>query len=379
MLDFELTEEQRAVRDMVREFARTELAPGATERDRAGAFPEREVARAAELGLCGMVVPEEWGGSPLDAVSYCLVLEEVARECASTAVTLSVTNSVCAQPIARFGTDDQKDRYLRRLARGEWLGGFMLTESGSGSDAKAMRTRAVRDGDAWVLNGSKAWVTNAGVARVYVAFARTGEAPGAISAFILEADTPGLSIARMEDKMGLRASKTAAFSLEDVRLPASALLGREGEGMKVALGSLDRGRLGIAAQALGMGEGARAEAVRWAKERVAFGRPIAELQAIQWILADMHVRLEAGRALLYSAAAAAAAGRLTPQRASMAKLTCSEGAQWVCDRAVQVFGGNGYSREYKVERLHRDVRVTTIYEGTSQIQQLVIARALLES
>ena len=377
-MDFELSEDHRAIRDMAREFARGEIAPGVLERDRLGEFPHDVVRRAGELGFCGMAVPEEWGGSALDPLAYCLVLQEIARECPSTAVTLSVTNSVCSQPIARFGTDEQKERWLRRLATGEWLGGFMLTEPGSGSDAKAMRTRARREGDEWVLDGEKAWVTNAGVASVFVAFARTGDAPGAISAFILAADAPGLCIARMEDKMGLRASKTAAYSLQGVRVPAGSLLGKEGEGMKVALGSLDRGRLGIAAQALGMAEGSFADAVRYARERRAFGSPIADFQAIQWMLADCHVRLEASRALLYRAASMSEQGRLSPMHASMAKLACTENAQWICDRAVQIHGGVGYSREYKVERMHRDVRVTTIYEGTSQIQQLVIARELLK-
>jgi alkylation response protein AidB-like acyl-CoA dehydrogenase len=376
-VEFDFDEDQLAVRDMVRDFARNEIAPGAVERDRTGEFPADVVRRAGELGLCGMVVPEEWGGSGLDPVSYVLALEEVARECASTAVTLSVTNSVCAQPIHRFGVDAQRERWLRRLAEGRILGGFMLTEPGSGSDSKAMKTRAVRDGADWVLNGSKAWVTNAGVASVFVVLARTGDGPTDVTAFVVEAETPGLEIARFEDKMGLRASKTAAYTFTDVRVPGHNLLGREGEGMKVALGSLDRGRLGIAAQAVGMASASFDEAASYAKARQAFGRPIADLQAIQWMLADMHVRLEASRALLYRAASWSAAGRLPPHVAAMAKLACTENAQWVCDRAVQVHGGLGYSRELKVERMHRDVRVTTIYEGTSQIQQLVIARELL--
>jgi hypothetical protein len=375
-VDWRLGEEQLAVRDMVRQFARDEIAPGVVERDREGAFPSEVLRRAGELGLCGMVVPEEWGGSGLDPVSYCLALEEVARECPSTAVTLSVTNSVCAQPIHRFGTDEQRRRYLRRLATGEWLGGFMLTEPGSGSDSKAMLTRAVRHGDHWVLNGQKAWVTNAGVGMVFVVMARTGDGPSDITAFLVEAGAPGLEILRMEDKMGLRSSKTAAYGFTDVRVPEECVLGGVGNGMKVALGSLDRGRLGIAAQALGMAMASMEESARHARDRRAFGRPIGEFQAIQWMLADMHVRLEASRALLWRAAALSAAGRLPPHVASMAKLTCTEYAVWVCDRAVQVHGGVGYSREYKVERMHRDVRVTTIYEGTSQIQRLVIGRAI---
>ena len=376
-MDFELTEDQQAIRELARDFARNEIAPGVLERDREGAFPTELIAAAGELGFCGMTIPEEHGGSELDPLSYCLVLEELARECPSTSVTLSVTNSVCAQPIARFGNDEQKARYLPRLASGEWIGGFMLTEPDSGSDAKAMRTRAVRDGDDWVLDGSKAWVTNAQVGKVFVVMARTAD--DEISAFLVEDGTPGLSIERMEDKMGLRSSKTAMYSFEGVRVPHSAMLGAQGEGMKVALGSLDRGRLGIASQGLGMGCAALEEAARYARDRRAFGRPIGDFQAIQWMLADMHVELEAARLLLYRAAHLSSQGRLDPATASMAKLACTESAKRACDAAVQVHGGNGYSREYKVERLHRDVRVTTIYEGTSQIQKLVIGRSLLRS
>ncbi|MEM7249705.1 MAG: acyl-CoA dehydrogenase family protein [Acidobacteriota bacterium] len=376
-LDFGFDEDQLAVRELAREFAENEIAPGVLERDAEGRFPTEVLEQAAELGFCGMVVPEEWGGSGLDPISYCLVLEEIARVCPSTAVTLSVTNSVCAQPIHRFGNDDQRERFLRRLASGECLGGFMLTEPGSGSDAKAMVSTAKRDGDDWILDGTKAWVTNAGAAEVYVVMARSGEGPKDITSFIVEASAPGLSIARYEDKMGLRASKTAMITLDGVRVPDDQRLGEVGQGMKVALGSLDRGRLGISAQAVGMAEGALEASASYAKERKAFGRPIGDYQAIQWMLADMRLRQEASRVLLHAAAADSAAGRLAPERASMAKLTCTENAKWICDQAVQVHGGNGYSREYLVERMHRDVRVTTIYEGSSQIQQLVIGRSLL--
>lgn len=376
-MDFSLNDEQVTLRDMVREFARQEIAPGAAERDRLGEFPHEVLAKAGELGLCGMVVPEEWGGSGLDPVAYCVAIEEIARECPSTAVTLAVTNSVCGQPILRFGTDEQKERFLRPLAEGRILGGFMLTEPGSGSDAKAMTTRAERRGDRFVLNGTKAWVTNAVVGKVFVVMARTGEAPGDVTAFLVPSDAKGLEVARLEDKMGLRASKTAMYAFTDVEIPEELVLGGVGNGMKVALGSLDRGRLGIGAQALGMAMASMGEAARYARERKAFGKPIGELQAIQWMLADMHAKTEAARLLLWRAAAASAAGRLPSHWSAMAKLYCTEAASFVCDRAVQVFGGNGYSREYKVERMYRDVRVTTIYEGTSQVQQLVVARALL--
>lgn len=376
-MDLRLTEDQLAVRDMVRDFARQEIAPGVLERDAAGEFPAAVVRKAGELGLCGMAVPEDWGGSGLDPVSYVLALEEIAAVCPSTAVTLSVTNSVCAQPIHRFGTDAQRERFLRPLASGECIGGFMLSEPGSGSDAKAMTTRAVQDGDSWVLNGTKAWVTNGEVGRVFVVFARTGDAPKDVTAFVVPADTPGLEVSRIEDKMGLRASKTALYTLTDVRLPADAVLGEVGKGLQVAFGSLDRGRLGIAGQALGMARSSLEASASYAKERTAFGQSLGAFQAIQWMLADMSVRLEASRMLLYRAAALAAGGRLTPSAAAMAKLSCTENAVWICDAAVQVHGGNGYSREFVVERMYRDVRVTTIYEGTSQIQRLVIARELL--
>lgn len=376
-MDFRLTEDQEAIRTMVADFAAEQIAPGVLERDLSGEFPRDVLRQAGELGLCGMVVPEEWGGSELDPVSYCLVLEEIARVCPSTAVTLSVTNSVCAQPIARFGTDAQKDRWLRALASGEALGGFMLSEPGSGSDAKAMTTRAVRDGDEWVLDGTKAWVTNGGEAAVYVAFARTGEGPKDVTAFLVPGDAPGLVLSRLEDKMGLRASKTALYLLEGVRVPADAVLGEVDRGLKVAFGSLDRGRLGIAAQACGMARASMEAAASHAKDRKAFGVPIAHFQAIQWKLADMHVRLEAGRVLLHAAADASGRGTLQPAQSAMAKLTCTENAKWICDAAVQVLGGSGYVRESVVERMHRDVRVTTIYEGTSEIQRLVIARDLL--
>jgi alkylation response protein AidB-like acyl-CoA dehydrogenase len=376
-MDFRLTEDQVAIRDMVSDFARNEIAPGVLERDRAGEFPAEVIQKAGELGLCGMVVPEEWGGSGLEPVSYCLALEEIARVCPSTAVTLSVTNSVCAQPIHRFGTDAQRERWLRPLATGEWIGGFMLSEPGSGSDAKALATAARREGDAWVLNGTKAWVTNGGVARVFIVFARTGEGPKDITAFVVPADSPGLDLSRLEDKMGLRASKTALYTLTDVRLPDDHVLGEVNLGLRVALGSLDRGRLGISAQAVGMAQASLDASASYAKERRAFGQPIGGFQAIQWMLADMAVRLEASRVLLYRAASASARGALPSHVAAMAKVTCTESAQWICDRAVQIHGGNGYSREYVVERMHRDVRVTTIYEGTSEIQRLVIARSLL--
>lgn len=380
-MDFQPTEEQAAIRDMAREFARNEIAPGVLERDRSGEFPHEVLRRAGELGFCGMAVPEEWGGTGLDAISYCLVLQEIARECPSTAVTLSVTNSVCAQPIARFGTDAQKERWLRKLASGEWLGGFMLTEPGSGSDAKAMRTRARRDGDDWILDGTKAWVTSGTHAGVIIAMVRT-DTPEArrgskgISAFILTPDLPGLKVGKKEDKMGMRASPTVQLTFEGMRVPGDRMLGAEGMGFIYAMRSLEHGRLGIAAQAIGIARAAFEAARAYATERKQFGRPIAEFQGIQFKLADMATRIVAARALLHTTAAAKDRGLAVPGEVSMCKLFASEMAMWVTTQAIQVFGGYGYVKEYPVEKYFRDAKVTEIYEGTSEVQRIIIGRAV---
>ena len=379
MMDFALREEQRMVRDMVREFAEGELAPGVAARERRDEFPREPLRRAAELGLFGMTIPEEWGGAGLDHVSAALAIEEIACVCPSTSVTLSVTNSVCAWPIWKFGSPAVRKRLLPPLARGEKLGAFMLTEPGAGSDSANQKTRAVRTGDAYELTGTKAWVTNAGAADVYVTIAATDPSRGAkgISAFVVEAGTPGISIAKVEDKMGLRSSLTAQVVLDSVRVPAECRLGEEGQGMAVALESLSGGRTGIAAQAVGIARGAQEEAIRYARERHAFGKPIAEFQAIQWMLADSHVGIEAARALTLRAADLRDRGLPYATASSMAKLFAAEIANRVAAAAVQIHGGYGYSREYRVERLYRDARVLTIYEGTSQIQRMIIARSLL--
>jgi butyryl-CoA dehydrogenase len=392
-MDFSLTSDQLLIRDTVRQFMETEMRPILREYDRAEKFPVDEVRRLGELGCCGMLIPEEFGGTATDTVTYALMLEEVARVDASTAVTLSVTNSVAAAPILKHGSDAQKKKYLPRLARGEILGAFCLTEPQAGSDAAGIQARAVRDGDSYVLNGTKSWVTNGGFSGVYVVFAKTDPAAGArgVTAFLVEPSAPGFRISRYEDKMGLRLSRSAEIVFEDCRIPAQNILGAEGQGLKVAFGALDGGRVGIAAQSVGLAQGAMEAAARYAKQRRAFGHPIADYQAIQWMLADMATEIEAARALTHYAAflrdvesreqgAAADSGRsrVGPQ-AARAKLYASEMANRVCYRAVQIHGSVGYSRETDVERYYRDARVLTIYEGTSEMQRTVIARDLLRA
>ena len=392
-MDFSLTSDQLLIRDTVRQFMETEMRPILREYDRAEKFPADEVRRLGELGCCGMLIPEEYGGTATDTVSYALMLEEVARVDASTAVTLSVTNSVAAAPILKHGSDAQKKKYLPRLARGEILGAFCLTEPQAGSDAAGIQARAVRDGDSYVLNGTKSWVTNGGFSGVYVVFAKTDPAAGArgITTFLVEPSAPGFRISRYEDKMGLRLSRSAEIVFDDCRVPAQNILGAEGQGLKVAFGALDGGRVGIAAQSVGLAQGAMEAAARYAKQRRAFAHPIADYQAIQWMLADMATEIEAARALTHYAAflrdvesrdpgAAADSGRsrVGPQ-AARAKLYASEMANRVCYRAVQIHGSVGYSRETDVERYYRDARVLTIYEGTSEMQRTVIARDLLRA
>ena len=377
-MDFALDEQQVMVRDMVRSFAEERLRPGAMERDRSGEFPREIFAEMGELGLLGMFVPEEYGGAGMDLLSYLLTVEELARVDASVAVGMSVTNSVCCYPILTFGTEEQKRRYLPELATGRVIGGFMLTEPGAGSDAASLRTRYRDGGDHWVLDGSKAWITNAGVGRYFVCLAtRDPElGPKGISAFILDAEQDGVVVNRPEEKMGLRSSKTAMVGLEGARVPKDAMLGAEGEGFKVALATLDHSRLGIAAQAVGIAQAALEEALRYARDRRQFGRPILEHQAIAFRLAEMDTEIAAARALLWHAAWIAGRPGRHSRESARAKLYASEMCNRVVGWAVQIHGGYGYSREYTVERLYRDARVTTIYEGTSEVQKLVIARSL---
>ena len=377
----ELTEEQREVQRVAREFARGELAPHTAAWDREAYFDRDIVGKLGELGFLGMLLPEEYGGLGLDTVTYLLALEAISAVDASVGVLMSVHNSLPTQMLLRNGNDDQRDRYLRGMASGELLGAFALSEPDAGSDAAALRTQAVRDGDDWLLTGTKAWVTNGNTADVIVAMARTDspdDRRGArgIGAFIVTPDMPGFSVSKKEDKMGLRASPTVQLMFDELRVPSANLLGDPSQGFIYAMQGLDNGRLGIGAQAIGIAGAALDHAVAYAAERQQFGRPIRELQAIQFKLASMAVRVHQARALLYAAASAKDRGERITQFSSMAKLACSEAAMAVTTEAVQVFGGYGYVKDYPVERLFRDAKVTEIYEGTSEIQRIVIAREL---
>jgi alkylation response protein AidB-like acyl-CoA dehydrogenase len=379
-----LTDEQREIQRLARDFAQTELAPHAAAWDRDAHFEASLVPRLGALGFLGMLVPESYDGMALDAVSYLLVLEEIAAVDASTAVMLSVHNSLPSRMLLNYGTEAQRQRFLRPMARGELLGAFALSEPEAGSDAASLRTQATRDGDTYVLNGTKSWVTQGNNAGVILAMART-DTPDArrgakgISAFIVTPGQPGFWVGKKEDKLGLRASPTVQLVFDNLRVPAGQMLGEPGQGLIYALQSLEHGRLGIAAQAVGIGTAALAHAVRYAGERQQFGKPIREFEAIQFKLADMAARVTQARAVLYSAAAAKDRGDSITQMSSIAKLTASEMAMWVTTQAIQVFGGYGYVKDYPVERLFRDAKVTEIYEGTSEIQRLVIARELYAS
>ena len=380
-MNLELTEEQEMVRNSVREFAQNEIAPVAREYDEAEKFPREQLKGLAELGLLGMIIPEEYGGAGFDSVSYALALEEISKADSSVAVIVSVTNSVCCYPILSFGSEEQKQKYLVPLARGEKLGAFCLSEPQAGSDAANQKTRAVEDGEFFILNGTKSWVTNGGEADVYLVIAVTGEKDGRkeITAFLIKGDAEGLNVSSIEHKMGQRASQTAEMSLTDVKVSKTNVLGKIGEGLKVAFSSLDNGRIGIAALSVGIAQAALEESTKYAKDRTAFGRPIAEFQAIQQKLADMSTEVEAARLLTLRAASMKDADdKQTGNYASMAKLFASETANKVCAEAVQIHGGNGFSRHYAVEKLYRDARITTIYEGTSEIQRIVVSRAILK-
>ncbi len=380
-MNLEFTEEQKMVQTAVREFAQNEIAPLAREYDEAEKFPRQQLKGLAELGLLGMIIPEEYGGAGFDSVSYALALEEIAKADASVAVIVGVTNSVCCYPILSWGTEEQKQKYLVPLAKGEMLGAFCLSEPQAGSDATSLKTCAEADGDFYILNGTKSWVTNGGEAGVYLVMAVTGENNGRkeISAFLIEGETEGFTVSSVEHKMGQRASQTTEMSLTDVKVPKENLLGGFGNGLKVAFSSLDNGRIGIAALSVGIAQAALEEATSYAKDRTAFGQPIAEFQAIQFKLADIATNTEAARLLTLRAAQAKDSGsKQTGIFASMAKLFASENANRVCADAIQIHGGNGYSRHYNVEKYYRDARITTIYEGTSEIQRIVISRGILK-
>jgi butyryl-CoA dehydrogenase len=403
-MDFSLNDHQKLIRDTVRRFMDAEVRPRVRQRDREERFPAEEIKSLAELGCCGMMIPEEWGGPGLDTLSYVLMLEEVARVDAAMATSLSVTNSAVQVPLTKFGTEEQKKKYLRRLATGEILGSFCLTEPAAGSDAAGIQARAVAaerrgsgvgartseppgltpaagaSGDVYRLNGTKTWVSNGHVAGLFIVFAKTDPDAGGkgITAFLVEPGFPGFKVGRHEDKMGQRSTPAVEILLNDCEVPRENRLGEEGQGLKIALSALDGGRIGIAAQALGLAEGALDESLRHVKARRAFGKSIGEFQAIQWMLADMQTEIEAARGLVYHAAwlKDTHPGKLGAA-SSKAKLFSSEMVNRVVARAVQIHGSSGYSRESDVERMYRDARVITIYEGTSEIQRTIIARELL--
>ena len=378
-MDLELSETQALIQKSARDFATRVIAPQAHDIDQHERFPKEILKGLAELGLMAVNVPEELGGSGAGVVAYALAMQEVARACASTAVTMAVTNMV-GEVIARFGSDEQKKKYNPKLASGEYAAGsFALSEPEAGSDPGGMRTTAKRDGDDWILDGSKQWITSGAHAGVMVVWARTG-GPGTrgISCFLVEGGTPGLRVGKAEDKMGLRGSNTVSLQFENCRVPASALLGEENGGFKIAMMALDGGRIGISSQAIGIARAALGESVQYAKDRKAFDKPIAEFQAIQWKLADMKTELDAAHLLCMRAASMKERGVPFSREASMAKLFASEAAVRICNEAVQIHGGYGYIREFAAERHLRDVRVTTIYEGTSEVQRIVIARSTLQ-
>ncbi len=379
-MSIQLTDEQLMIQSMVRDFAREVIAPTAAERDKNKVFPAENLKRLAELGFMGMMVPPEYNGSGADTVSYVLALAEVAYACAATAVVMSVHNSIVCESILRYGSETQKQQWLKRLAAGELLGAFALTEPHAGSDPLRQSTKAVRDGDDYVLNGTKRFITTAKNAGLIIVTAKTDEGARhrGISAFIIPQGAAGLAIGHLEDKMGLRASDTADVIFEDCRVPAENLLGSEGEGFKIAMTALDGGRIGIAAQSVGVAQAALDASVQYAKEREQFGQSISKFQGLRWIVADMATEIEAGRQLMLSAAAMKDRGVNFSMQASMAKLYASEMVNRVTARAVQLHGGYGFIREYPVERLYRDARVFTIYEGTSEIQRIVISNHIFK-
>ena len=414
-MDFSLNDHQKLIRDTVRQFMEAEVRPSVKQRDREERFPVEEIKKLAELGCCGMMIPEEWGGPGLDTLSYVLMLEEVARVDAAMATSLSVTNSAVQVPLTKFGTEKQKKKYLRRLATGEILGSFCLTEPAAGSDAAGIQARAVATakvgaglgvrsspvpafapaadaswsgaplgtpgGDIYRLNGTKTWVSNGHVAGLFIVFAKTDPEAGSkgITAFLVEPGFPGFKVGRHEDKMGQRSTPAVEILLNDCEVPRENRLGEEGQGLKIALSALDGGRIGIAAQAVGLAQGALDESLKHAKARRAFGKAIGEFQAIQWMLADMQTEIEAARGLVYHAAwlKDTHPGKLGAA-SSKAKLYASEMVNRVVAKAVQIHGSVGYSRETDVERMYRDARVITIYEGTSEIQRMIIAREILK-
>ena len=378
-MDLALRDHQKLIRDTVRQFMETEVRPLVKNLEREERFPLEIIKKLGEMGCCGMLTPEEFGGAGMDTVSYVLMLEEVSRVYTALSTALGVTNSAVQRPILTFGSGEQKKKYLPRLASGEILGSFCLTEATSGSDAAGLQSTAAKRSDSYLLNGAKTWVTNGSDAGVYIVFAKTDPAAGGkgITAFLVEPAFKGFKIGRHEDKMGQRSSPSVEILLNDCEVPVCNRLGQEGEGLKIALTALDGGRIGIAAQAVGLAQGALDESIKYAKSRRAFGKSISEFQAIQWMIADMQTEIEAARGLTYHAAWLKDSGKPLGSAASKAKLYAGEMANRVAYKAVQIHGSVGYSRESDVERMYRDARVITIYEGTSEIQKLIIARDLL--
>ena len=376
---YQLNEEQRMIRAMVREFAREVVLPTAAERDRTKEFPAENLKKMGELGLMGMNVPPEYNGAGVDSVSYSLALQEIGYACASTAVVMSVHNSVACGPVYLYGSKYQKETYLKPLAAGNMLGSFALTETSAGSDPASQKTKAVKDGDSYVINGTKMFITSGRNSDLTVVTAYTDREKkhGGISAFVVEKGTPGFHVGKEEDKMGLRASDTVELIFEDCRVPSENLLGQEGDGFVIAMASLDGGRIGIASQSVGLAQACLDAAVSYAKERVQFNKPISRFQGIRWMIADMATQIEAARLLTFNAAAMKDRGENFSAAASMAKVFASEMANKVAYQALQIHGGYGYMKEFAVERYYRDVRVFTIYEGTSEIQRKVIANHII--
>ena len=380
-MNLELNEEQLLLQKSVREFAESEVKPRARELDETGHFPRDLFAKAAELGLTGVALPDNEGGAGFDHLSYTIVIEEISRCCASTGVILSVQNSLYCDPIHRYGSDEQKRKFLLPFARGEKIGCYALTEPQAGSNAAALQTKAVKHGDKYVVNGTKAWITNGGAADAAIVYVNTDPAKGekGITALVVEKGTPGFKVGKEERKLGISATACSELVFTDCEVPETNRIGNEGEGYKVALSTLDGGRIGIASQATGIAQGAFEAALKYSQERLAFGRPIAQFQAIQFMLADMATEIDAARLLIRKAAWKHDAGARFSQDAAIAKLFASEMATRVAHKAIQIHGGNGYSREYPVERAYRDARITEIYEGTSEIQRLVISSWALRS
>ena len=379
-MDFTLTREQEMVRNVMKEFAENEVKPLAAEIDETERFPRETVEKMAKYNMLGIPFPQQYGGAGGDEIAYAIAVEEISRVCATTGVILSAHTSLGCWPIYKYGTEEQKQKYLVPLVKGEKLGAFGLTEPGAGTDAAGQQTTAVLDGDNYIVNGSKIFITNGGQADVYIIFAMTDKSQGTrgISSFIVEKDFPGFSIGKIEDKMGIRGSSTAELIFQDCIVPKENLLGKEGKGFGIAMSTLDGGRIGIAAQALGIAQGALDETVKYVKEREQFGRPLSKFQGLQWIIADIETAIEASRLLVYRAAFNKANGLPYNKEAAIAKLFAATTAMNVTTKCVQLHGGYGYTKDYPLERMMRDAKITEIYEGTSQVQQMVIAANLLK-